>query len=116
MELDPNFAVAYVLISVVYDNLNEAGRGAEYARKAYELRKKVSERERFFIEGWYYLAVTGELEKAAQSHELWQQTYPRDEIPYINLGAISGSLGNWEKALGEARLLHGTDRFTQLAP
>jgi tetratricopeptide (TPR) repeat protein len=103
VELDPNFAVAYVLISVVYDNLNEAGRGAEYARKAYELRKKVSERERFFIEGWYYLAVTGELEKAAQSHELWQQTYPRDEIPYVNLGAISGSLGNWEKALGEAR-------------
>ena len=59
-------------------NLNEVGRGAENARKAYELREKVSERERFLIEADYYFIATGELEKAAQTYELWQQTYPRD--------------------------------------
>jgi len=72
VELDPNFARAYVGMSVAYSNLNEEGRAAENARKAYELREKVSERERFSIEANYYLTATGELEKAAQTYELWQ--------------------------------------------
>jgi eukaryotic-like serine/threonine-protein kinase len=81
--------------------MNEVGRAAENARKAYDLREKVSERERFLIEANYYLRVTGELEKAAQTYELWEQTYPRDNVPYENLGFISGSLGNLEKGLEE---------------
>jgi serine/threonine protein kinase/Tfp pilus assembly protein PilF len=103
IELDPNFAMAYVHLSVVYSDLNQAGRAAEYARKAYELRKKVSEQERFNIEGHYYWFVTGELEKAAQTFELWQQTYPRDDWPSLALGFIYACLGNWEKALEEFR-------------
>jgi tetratricopeptide (TPR) repeat protein/tRNA A-37 threonylcarbamoyl transferase component Bud32 len=103
LELDPNFAMAYVAMSSVYSDLVEIGRAAENARKAYELREKVSERERFSIEGNYYRVATGELEKATQTEELWQQTYPRDDVPYIVLGDISGRLGNWEKALEEYR-------------
>jgi tetratricopeptide (TPR) repeat protein len=68
------------------------------------LREKVSERERFTIDAFYYWHVTGELEKAAVVYEQWQQTYSRDFIPYGNLGVISGYLlGDWEKALGETR-------------
>ena len=67
VELDPNFAMAYAAMSVIYANLNEIGRAADNARKAFELREKVSERERFSIEENYYLTVTGELEKAAQA-------------------------------------------------
>ena len=63
----------------------------------------MSERERFSIEGNYYLGATGELEKAAQTFELWKQTYPRDEVPYADLGFISACLGNLEKALEESR-------------
>jgi serine/threonine protein kinase/tetratricopeptide (TPR) repeat protein len=103
VDLDPNFAMAYSWISAVYFNLNEVGRGAENGRKAYELREKVSERERFLIEGDYYVIATGELEKAAQTFELWQQTYPRDAVPYGNLGVVCEALGNWEKALEESR-------------
>jgi len=103
VELDPNFARAYVSMSGAYSDLNEISRAAENARKAYGLREKVSERERLSIEANYYLTATGELEKAAQTYELWQQTYPRDELPYINLGFISASLGNWEKSLEDAR-------------
>jgi serine/threonine protein kinase/Tfp pilus assembly protein PilF len=99
VELDPNFAMAYSWISTVYFDLNEGGRATENASRAYELRKKVSERERFAIEGNYFLSATGELEKAAQTYELWQRTYPRDDFPYLMLGITSGLLGNWEKAL-----------------
>ncbi|MGD0129280.1 MAG: winged helix-turn-helix domain-containing protein [Terriglobia bacterium] len=103
VDLDPNFAMAYAMIGACYFYLNEGGRGAEYARKAYELREKVSERERFYIEGGYYIRATGELEKAAQTYELWQQIYPRDDLPCIYLGMISSFLGNREKALEEFR-------------
>jgi len=103
MDLDPNFAMAEERVSAAYRDLNEVGRGAEDARKAYDLREKVSKRERLFIEGNYYLGATGELEKAAQTFELWQQTYPRDAVSYRGLGFVSASLGNWEKALEERR-------------
>jgi len=105
VELDPKFALAYVAMSNDYFNVNEMGRAAEYARKAYDLREKVSERERFGIESNYYTNATGELEKAVQTYELWQQTYPRDYAPYDGLGFMYGSLGNYEKDLEEIREL-----------
>ena len=103
VDLDPNFAMAYGRMSGHYSDLNEVERGTENARKAYELREKVSERERLFIEGRYYFSATGELEKAAQTFELWQQTYPRDDMPFRGQGVVSAGLGNWEKALEEWR-------------
>jgi len=103
VDLDPNFAMAYVWMSGVYFNLNEVGRAAENISKAYELREKVSERERFDIEGNYYLTATGELEKATQTFERWQQTYPRSDFAYRELGFVSADVGNWEKALEEWR-------------
>jgi tetratricopeptide (TPR) repeat protein len=103
VDLDPNFAMAYLGMGMAYFDLNEGGRGAEYTRKAYDLREKVSARERFFIEGNYYFFVTGELEKAAQTYDLWQQTYPREAQAYISLGFVSSALGNWGKALGQFR-------------
>ena len=84
----------------VYSDLNEVGRAAENARKAYELREKVSERERFSIEAIYYLTATGELEKAAQAYELWQQTYPRDDVPYSEPGIHFRQPGKLGKGIG----------------
>ena len=102
-ELDPNFAMAYTAMAVIYADLNQPGRAAEYARKAYGLREKVSARERLGIETTYYLNTTGELEKAAQVYELWQQIYPRDVAPYANLGMVFDTLGNYERLLEENR-------------
>jgi serine/threonine protein kinase/tetratricopeptide (TPR) repeat protein len=103
VELDSGFAAAYKEIAWRYWETNEVGLAAEYARKAYDLREKVSERERLDIEENYYWNATGELEKAAQTYQLWQQTYPRDAGPYNHLGVLSLILGNWEKGLEEFR-------------
>jgi len=103
VELDPNFAMPHTWISYAYWDLNEVGLAGENARKAYNLREKVSERERFSVEGNYYFNATGELEKAAQTYELWQQAYPRDPTPYRAAGVVAVDMGNLEKALEEFR-------------
>jgi eukaryotic-like serine/threonine-protein kinase len=103
IELDPNFAMAYAYMSTAYANGQEPELAAENIRKAYELREKVSERERFYIESHYYQNGTGELEKAVLVLEQWQQTYPGYYSPYATLGGIYKTLGNPEKALEEAR-------------
>jgi eukaryotic-like serine/threonine-protein kinase len=103
VEIDPNFAIAYRALGSMYGNLGQQQRMAENIRKAYELRDKVSERERFYIEAHYYWAATGELERAIPAYELWRQTYPRDYALYVHLGVVYASLGNLEKALEEAR-------------
>src|ERR1700677_4288778 len=92
VELDPNFAIAYRALGAVYGNLGQQQRSAENIRKAYELRDKVSERERFYIEAHYYWAGTGELEKAIPAYELWRQTYPRDYALYVHLSNVYLSL------------------------
>ena len=103
VELDPNFALAYTALAVEYANLGQVGRAAENARKAYELRAKVSERERFVIDAFYRLDGTGELDKAAEVYEQWQQAYPRDYVTYAQLSDIYLVLANWEKSLTQGR-------------
>jgi len=105
VELDPNFAIAYAALSFTYGNLGEGMLSAENARKAYELRERVSERERFVID-FAYRTNTGELEESAQICERWKETYPRDYLPYGDLGVIYRALGKLEKALEEAREAH----------
>ena len=103
VELDPNFAAAYGAMSWAYNNQREPELSAKSIRKAYELREKVSERERLWIEGNYYWHGTGELEKAVSSVELFQQTYPRDSSAHNELGNLYKRLGNHEKSVEESR-------------
>jgi len=103
MELDPKFAMAYAKTGVVCVNLGEVALASDYTRKAYELRDKVSERERFYIDSHYFLLVTGELEKAAEVNKVYKQTYPRDVTPYIDLSFIDSLTGRYESGIQEAR-------------
>jgi tetratricopeptide (TPR) repeat protein len=102
-ELDPNFAMAYRSLSVVYSGLGESEQAVRCATKAYELRSRLTERERLSIESNYYLIGTGELVKAEQVYELYVKTYPRDTGAHANLGFTSWSLGRYEEALPEYR-------------
>jgi eukaryotic-like serine/threonine-protein kinase len=103
VELDPTFALAYRALGSVYGNLSQTDRMRVNIRKAYDLREKVSERERFYIEANYYWEGTGELEKAIPAYELWRQTYPTDYALYTHLGVIYTTLGNLGKAMEEIR-------------
>src|SRR5579862_3733440 len=99
IELDPNFALAYVSLGISYSNLGEATLAAENIKKAYDLRDHVSEREKLRISHAYFGNATGELEKANQVLELWAQSYPRDATARGNLGNAYLTLGQWDKAL-----------------
>ncbi len=99
IQLDPNFAMAYASLGVSYLNLGELSLAAENTRKAYELRERVSEVEKFYIESHYYQHVTGDLEKARQVYELWTQSYPRDDVPQNQLGMVYRYLGQNDKVL-----------------
>ncbi len=103
IQLDPNLAMAYASLGTTYHNLGEKELAAENTRRAFELRAKVSEREKFYIESHYHHFVTGDLEKAKQLYELWAQTYPRDSGPTNNLGVVYQTLGQYEKSLEEFR-------------
>jgi eukaryotic-like serine/threonine-protein kinase len=103
ISLDPNFAMAYGRLGTCYNNLGQASQAAENNRKAYELRDRVSEREKFYIDSHYQHQALGDLEAARKTYELWAQTYPRDFIPVGNLGTIYMRLGEREKELAAAQ-------------
>src|ERR1700751_1063195 len=100
---DPNFALAYGGLFAAYGNLGESKLAQENAKKAYELRGEISERERLGIEAIYYWGVTGDLEKARDAYELLLRTYPRDSGAHFNLGNIYQGLGQLDEGLAQAR-------------
>jgi serine/threonine protein kinase len=102
IELDPNFAMAYGALGGLYgDLLVEPGLATENLRKAFELRNRVSEWERFNIAATYYMNVTGELEKASQTLEQWAQAYPREAGPHNGFATISEYSGQYQKLATE---------------
>jgi serine/threonine protein kinase len=103
LELDPNFAIAYASLGVQYGNLGQASLSAENMKKAYALRDRVSEHEKYRIAALYYTYVTGELDQAIQTYELWAKSYPQDEVPPGNLGVIYNDFGQYEKTVAETR-------------
>jgi tetratricopeptide (TPR) repeat protein/predicted Ser/Thr protein kinase len=110
IEIDPKFAMAYAFLGRNYGDIGESVLSAESTSKAYELRDRASDREKFFIAASYDLQVTGNLEKAHQTCELWAQTYPRDPGPHGFLSAfIYPGLGKYEKSIEEAKKAIGLD-------
>jgi eukaryotic-like serine/threonine-protein kinase len=102
IEIDPNFAMGYNSLGVVYSNMGQLGRASEYLTKAFQLRDQVSHRERLQIEGNYYELVTGQLDKATQNIQEQIESYPRGGAT-SNLSTVYTAQGQYEKAAEAAR-------------
>jgi eukaryotic-like serine/threonine-protein kinase len=102
IELDPNFAEAYAGIAEAYAVRGERAKSIEYFNKAFQLRDRVTEPEKYEISSTYYDVVTGEIEKSIQVSQLWAQSYPRDYGSHQMLGYDYGLLGQHKKAQAEA--------------
>jgi len=99
VELDPNFAMAYARLGVVYINSGQVTKANNYFSKAYELSKNVSERERLYIAGHYYENVAGDLPKVIETLQEAIQAYPGQIDNYININVAYQSLGQYEQGL-----------------
>lgn len=103
-EIDPQFAAAHAYLGRMYDDLGETALSAESTDKAYQLRERASDAEKFFITASYDMQVTGDMEKAEQTCESWIQSYPREMIPHSFLsGIIVPALGAYERGVEEGK-------------
>jgi predicted Zn-dependent protease len=104
VEIDPQFAMAYAFLGRQYGDMGESVLSAENTRKAYELRNRTSDAERFFIAASYDTQVTGSLERARQTIELWEQTYPREANAHTMMSAfVDQELGRMDHSAEECR-------------
>ncbi|HET8921787.1 MAG TPA: protein kinase [Candidatus Acidoferrum sp.] len=101
-ELDPNFALAYATLGVVYSNTSQDKLAVESIKKAFSLKDRATEHEKFYISTHLYDTASGDLEKALPAYEQWHQTYPRDTIPLNNLALAYFRIGQHERALATA--------------
>jgi DNA-binding winged helix-turn-helix (wHTH) protein/predicted Zn-dependent protease len=102
VEFDPKFAVAYAYLGIVASTTLEPGLSVEYRTKAYELRDRTSDAEKYWITAAYHKGVTGNIPKAIEACELWIQAYPRSEMPHVYLGAaVLPVVGQYERAAEE---------------
>jgi eukaryotic-like serine/threonine-protein kinase len=102
-DIDPKFAMGYVMVGRMYADMGESVLAAKNTAKAYDLRERASEREKLFITASYELQVTGNLEKAQEVCELWSRTYPRDPIPHGLMATLVVASGQFERSVKEAR-------------
>jgi eukaryotic-like serine/threonine-protein kinase len=103
VQLGPNFAWVYARMGIVYQVDGEFEQAKESTRKAYELRDRVSEREKLYILDHYYDTVTGELDKEIETLELYKRTYPNDSVPGNNLAVAYAQIGGYDKSIAAAR-------------
>jgi eukaryotic-like serine/threonine-protein kinase len=99
IELDPNFAMAHALLSGVFANTGRTAEAPVFSRKAFELRDRVSERERFFISWRYYIDAEQAWDKALDLGLSWTRTYPREAFAFNSLGLASAAFGQHEQAV-----------------
>jgi len=101
-ELDPNFAMAYATLGVAYFNLSRDALGSENLRKAFDLKERASDRERFYITAHYYDEYLRDTSKTIETYETWKKTYPRDTVPFDNIALQYYGIGQFDKALANA--------------
>jgi len=110
IDLDPEFALAYARLGTVYSNLGQVDEGRKMTTRAYELRAKVSEAERLYIEARYFTTVQADVQKALDTYKVWLATYPNDYTALTNSALLHKQQGDRAEAIRKLELA------TQVAP
>jgi serine/threonine protein kinase/Flp pilus assembly protein TadD len=100
---DPGFALAYARLGTVLSNLGRRPEAEAATTKAYELRERVSERERLYIEARYHTIVTEDVGKAIETYRILIATYPDDFAAHTNLGSLLKNRGELADAMSSLR-------------
>ena len=114
IELDPNFAMAYATLGVVYSNLAQTSLSDQTLQKAFELKDRASEHERLYITAHYYSELQRDVDKTISTYQSWINTYPHETTALDNISLQYIAIGQYEKALassGQAMRLDSKDRF-----
>jgi serine/threonine protein kinase/Flp pilus assembly protein TadD len=99
IELDPEFALAYARLGTVYGNIGQSDEARKMTAKAYELRQRVSEAERLYIEARYYSIVEPDTQKALDVYRVWLGAYPNDYTALTNSALLLKQRGDSAAAL-----------------
>lgn len=103
IELDPHFALAYAYLGIMENDILEPSKAVEYQRKAYELRERTSEVEKYSITATYEQEVVGNVDRAINACQLWIQAYPRAFHPHdLQAGMMLPVIGQYDRAVDEA--------------
>jgi len=107
IERDGEFALAYVQLGTTYRDLRKLALGNKYLGRAFELRNRVSERERLEISATFFRHVSGELDKRIETSALLTQTYPQYAPGYHLHGNSLMIAGEFERAAEAYRAVLG---------
>jgi len=99
IELDPNFASAYSALAIVSSNMGKTIEAKRYMERSYELRDRMSERERMRCEANYNESTTGDLHRTIDALRQWQASPYAESTAFGNCGSAYATLGQWDKAL-----------------
>ena len=100
--IDPDFALAHAQIGFRYAGMGESALARQSLLKAYRLRNRASDVERFYIETLYDRDFTGNLERERRTLETWAESYPRDARPHTLIAGLAlSSTGQYELAIAE---------------
>jgi tetratricopeptide (TPR) repeat protein len=103
IELDPDFAMAQAMLSGLYANMSQSALAPEFSTRAFALRDRVSEYERFYISWRYHRDATQSWDQALELARSWAATYPRDSSAFNSLGFAAVTLGQFESAIEPLR-------------
>ena len=103
IELDPTFAMAHAHLSAVYANTGQPGLAPAFSKKAFDLKDRVSDRERFFISWRYFRDAIQAWDKALDLARTWTATYPREAFAFNSLGNALIRFGRFDQAIEPLR-------------
>jgi len=114
VEIDPDFAMAHAKLAVVHNNMFSYARRDEHARRALDLVDRLTTRERYYIEGFYYGTQPGMDARSIEAYEQALRLHPEHQASRHNLGLAFMFLERYEEGIAQYEELtrRGTNTAT----